>query len=47
MQWNSSLVQEKLVSTLKTPYCFFLSLSDPSYGKQINEPESDNERLEF
>jgi ribonuclease-3 len=47
MQWNSSLVQEKISFNFKNTDLLFLSLSDPSYGKQINEPESDNERLEF
>jgi ribonuclease-3 len=47
MQWNSSLVQEKISFNFKNLDLLFLSLSDPSYGKQINQPESDNERLEF
>ncbi len=46
MQWNSSLVQEKISFNFKNPDLLFLSLSDPSYGKQINQPGSDNERLE-
>ncbi|MDJ0731066.1 MAG: ribonuclease III domain-containing protein [Crocosphaera sp.] len=46
MQWNSSLVQEKISFNFKNPDLLFLSLSDPSYAKQINQPESDNERLE-
>ncbi|EAZ89892.1 ribonuclease III domain-containing protein [Crocosphaera chwakensis] len=46
MQWNSSLVQEKISFNFKNPELLFLSLSDPSYGKQINQPGSDNERLE-
>ncbi|MDJ0659218.1 MAG: ribonuclease III domain-containing protein [Crocosphaera sp.] len=46
MQWNSSLVQEKISFNFKNTDLLFLSLSDPSYAKQINQPESDNERLE-
>ncbi len=46
MQWNSSLVQEKISFNFKNPDLLFLSLSDPSYAKQINQPERDNERLE-
>ncbi len=46
MQWNSSLVQEKISFNFKNPDLLFLCLSDPSYAKQINQPERDNERLE-
>ncbi|MEL4894377.1 ribonuclease III domain-containing protein [Crocosphaera sp. Alani8] len=46
MQWNSSLVQEKISFNFKNTDLLFLSLSDPSYGKQINQPDSDNQRLE-
>ena len=46
MQWNSSLVQEKISFNFKNTDLLFLSLSDPSYAKQINQPERDNERLE-
>ena len=46
MQWNSSLVQEKISLNFKNTDLLFLSLSDPSYGKQINQPDSDNQRLE-
>ncbi|MDJ0846478.1 ribonuclease III domain-containing protein [Crocosphaera sp.] len=46
MQWNSSLVQEKISFNFKNPDLLFLALSDPSYGKQINQPDSDNQRLE-
>lgn len=47
MQWNSSLVEEKISFNFKNTDLLFLSLSDPSYAKQINQPENDNERLEF
>ena len=46
MQWNSSLVQEKISFNFKNPDLLFLCLTDPSYGKQINQAKSDNERLE-
>ncbi len=46
MQWNSSLIQEKISFKFKNLDLLFLALSDPSYGKQINQPESDNQRLE-
>lgn len=47
MQWNSSLVEEKISLNFKNPDLLFLSLTDPSYAKQINQPENDNERLEY
>ncbi|WP_107669647.1 ribonuclease III domain-containing protein [Cyanothece sp. BG0011] len=46
MQWNSSPVETKISLNFKNPDLLFLALSDPSYAKQINQPESDNQRLE-
>ncbi|MDJ0511056.1 MAG: ribonuclease III domain-containing protein [Crocosphaera sp.] len=46
IKWNSSLVQEKISFNFKNLDLLFLSLSDPSYGKQFNRLDSDNERLE-
>ncbi|MEA5535452.1 ribonuclease III domain-containing protein [Crocosphaera sp. XPORK-15E] len=47
MDWNSSTVEEKISFNFKNPDLLFLSLTHPSYAKQIDQPENDNERLEY
>ncbi|MEM8780480.1 MAG: ribonuclease III, partial [Cyanobacteria bacterium P01_G01_bin.49] len=47
MQWNSDVVQKKISFNFKNTDLLFLSLTHSSYAKQINQPENDNERLEY
>ncbi|WP_202803753.1 hypothetical protein [Spirulina subsalsa] len=45
MDWNPTPVEEKISLKFKHPEGLFLALSHPSYAKQINAPEENNERL--
>lgn len=45
--WESSRVENKIGLNFKHDQTLRLALIHPSYAKQINEPEIDNQRLEF
>ncbi|MBE9044451.1 ribonuclease III [Pleurocapsales cyanobacterium LEGE 10410] len=45
--WDSSRVESKIGINFKHDQTLRLALIHPSYAKQINEPENDNQRLEF
>ncbi|ACK64732.1 ribonuclease III [Rippkaea orientalis PCC 8801] len=47
MEWKSSSVEDKIGINFKNSELLFLCLIHPSYAQQINEPEKDNERLEY
>ncbi|HAC66162.1 MAG TPA: ribonuclease III [Cyanothece sp. UBA12306] len=47
MEWKSSSVEDKIGIQFKNSEILFLCLIHPSYAEQINEPEKDNERLEY
>lgn len=47
MNWNPSLIENKIGLQFKNNKLLRLALIHPSYAIQINEPEEDNERLAF
>lgn len=47
MNWNPSQVEDKIGIHFKHGQTLRLALIHPSYAKQIQEPEIDNQRLEF
>lgn len=47
MEWNATKVEDKIGIRFKHSQTLRLALIHPSYAKQINEPELNNQRLEF
>ncbi|MDJ0591488.1 MAG: ribonuclease III domain-containing protein [Pleurocapsa sp. MO_226.B13] len=45
--WDSSRVEQKISINFKHDETLRLAMIHPSYAKQINEPEIDNQRLEY
>jgi ribonuclease-3 len=47
MEWHSSPVEDKLGIHFKNADTLCLALIHPSYAQQLNEPDHNNQRLEF